>query len=216
MFLLRIINGVCIMIRNTVIILLLVFFTVSAGGSDITITPGARHSDVFTVESIDFNKKVDLNGQGEVLEVQMVIKNLVDDPQELYIFTVATYEVEQKTRSSFERLVPEKERIRNFVPYPYNPENFKYPVTGDDGEPKTDKDGEPVTQYVKAPKDPMEGVSSETGEPYFLEDEIVVRTYHLSPYRNNYLFFNEVAVIIFDKDGEPIFRQLYALRGYRR
>ena len=54
-----------------------------------------------------------------------------------------------------------------------------------------------------------------TYHTYHLKDKLNIWTTHLSKYRNNYFFFNEVTILIFDKDGNPLFRQLYSISGKR-
>ena len=183
----------------------------------LVITPGSQYSYDFSISSIDFNKRGHIGGWGEELEVQMIIKNLRNEPRELYIFIIASYE-EERGPDPFARGVDRYEttRILNFVPYPDDPANFKYAVLNMEGEPVMDREGSPVTRFRSVPRDPALGVSSDTGGPYLLEDTLVVRTRHLSPYRNNYVFFNKVEVIIFDRYLEPCHRQVYLLRGYRR
>ncbi len=98
----------------------------------------SKYSNNFTIKSIDFNKTVDYSKRGEILEVQFVLKNLTDDPMDLYVFTIATYEKKEKTRSSLERPVPPTHRIRSFVPYPEDITNFEYPLTDKEGNVRKD------------------------------------------------------------------------------
>jgi hypothetical protein len=180
------------------------------------ITPGARYSDKFEIDKIYFNKTIDLGGRGEVLKVVMVIKNLTDDPQDLYIFTIATCEKPPKELTSFDRPIKQKDKLRNFEPYPDNPENFRYPKRDKWGNIVKDEDGNTVMTYLKNPKDPKEGVNPDTGKPYRLKDKLVIRTRHLSKYRTNYTYFNHLTVIIFNEKLEPVTRQIWRLKGYRR
>lgn len=185
------------------------------GDASLEIMPQAQYSNKFAIKGMNFNKKIDLGGKGDVLEVEFILYNLIDDDQELYIFTIATFEKTEKTKRSFEEMVPEKERIKNFVPFPYDLANFQYPEKDKEGNPVKDESGHEKVKLLKAPKDAKKGVGP-SGEAYKLKNRLVVRTLHLSPYKNNYVYFNEVAVIIFDKEGKPIFRQLYNLEGKRR
>src|SRR5271157_449050 len=101
----------------------------------------SKYSNNFTIKSIDFNKAVDYSKRGEILEVQFVLQNLTDDPMDLYVFTIATYEKKEKTKSSLERPVPSMYRIRSFVPYPDDITNFQYPATDKEGNVRTDGKG---------------------------------------------------------------------------
>jgi hypothetical protein len=176
----------------------------------------SQYSDRFIIRNIYFNKRVDLAGKGDILEIEMVLENLTDDPMDFYIHAIASFEKVEKTRSSFERPVPEKERIRSFVPYPEGVENFQYPVKDRDGNTKKDYFGKEMIELKKLPHDSKKGVDPSTGKMYHLEKKLVVRTYHLSLYRNNYFFFNEAVILMFDAEGKPVFRQQYALNGWRR
>jgi len=176
----------------------------------------AQYSEEFAIKNIEFSRKVDLVGKGDVLEVKMMFDNLNDDPKDLYIFVIASYEKTERTKSSFERPVPEKERIRSFVPFPDNIENFKYPEKDKQGNIIKNNKGKDKFKYIKFPKDSKAGVDPATQKPYRLNSKLLVVTEHLSKFRKNYFFFNEVAILVFDQDGKPVFRQLYKLKGYRR
>ncbi len=181
--------------------------TKAKSGLSITNIPvQAQYSEKFEVEHCYFNKRIDRGGKGEVLEIELTLKSHSNDPIEMYIYTIATYEKTEKTKSSFEMPVPEKERIRNFVPYPDDLKNYVY--EGPDGKGKT--------VLVKYPKNPKTGVDPSSGKPYMLKDRLVVRTYHLSPYRNDYVFFNNATILIFDGEGNAMFRKLYEIHGRRR
>lgn len=166
----------------------------------------AQYSNKFKIQEIYFNKIIDVAGRGEILEVEFRINNRIDDPLDLYIFVIATYEKDEKTKSSFEMPIQKKGKIRSFVPFPEDKQNFKY----------TNSEKEGKAELRKFPKDPKAGVDPSTGKPYHLKDSIFVRTYHLSKYRNNYFFFNEVTLLVFDKNGNILFRQLYNISGVRR
>ncbi len=164
------------------------------------------YSNQVKIKDIYFNKRVDRAGKGEELEVEVIFKNLTDDPMDIYVNIIATYEKEEKTKSSFEMPVPEKERIRNFVPYPDDISNYEY----------TDSKGKKIFQAY--PKNTKTGINPLTNKLYFLpvKDDLVVRSYHVSPYRKDFIFFNYVTVLVFDKDGNPILREVYELTGKRK
>ncbi len=166
----------------------------------------AQYSNNFKIEKYYFNRKIDVQKRGEILEVELVISNLTDNPVELYIFSIATFEKVERTKSSFEKPIPEKERIRSFVPYPDIIEEFKYE--------NPEKKGE--MRLEKYPKNPKAGVDPQTGKAYVLKDTLVVRNHHLSKYRRNYAFFNNVTLLIFDSEGKPAYRQLFLIEGKRR
>jgi hypothetical protein len=176
----------------------------------------AQYSDEFCIKNVNFNKFVDIYGRGEVLEVEFEIVNKTDDPLDMYLIVIATFEKKERTRSSFERPIPEKERVRTFVPFPLNLDNFQYPVVDSKGNQAKDKEGKALTRYVKFPRDPKQGVNPLTGGMYHVEKKLVVRTTHLSKYRTNYYYFNEVAILAFNKNGEPQYKQSYRLVGFRR
>ncbi|PKL39148.1 MAG: hypothetical protein CVV44_09795 [Spirochaetae bacterium HGW-Spirochaetae-1] len=176
----------------------------------------AQYSNRFTVKPIYFNKRIDVTGKGDILEIEMVIENLTDDPIDMYIFTIATFENVEATRSSFERPIPPAERIKTFVASPDDIKNFEYPVYDEQGNIKKDFFGKEIVEYKKYPHEPRKGVDPTTGKAYHLVDKLVLRTYHLSVYKKNYYFFNEAALLIFDMDGNPVYRQLYDLKNWRR
>ncbi len=176
----------------------------------------AQYSDEIRVKGVNFNKKIDLTGKGEVLETEFIIENMTDDPIELYVFTLASYEKFIRNETSFDRPMPPEERMKNFSAFPGSKDNFKYIVRENDGKPKKDGDGHEVYEYLKHPIDFKKGVNPDTGSVYRLTDRLVLRHEHLSPYRNNYFYFNEAAVLIFDSKGRLLFRQLYDLRSWRR
>lgn len=176
----------------------------------------AQYSNLFKIKNVYFNKRIDWGGKGDVLEVEFKIQNMIDDPQDLYIFIIATYEIDWRGRTSFQMPIPKKDRVKSFVPYPFDIKNFEYPDVDRKGNIKKDKKGNDAIKLVKFPKNPKAGTNPETGKPYHLKDNLLIRSTHLSKYRNNYFFFNEVAVLVFDSKSKPAFRQLYELRGYRR
>ncbi|TAL39374.1 MAG: hypothetical protein EPN93_01650 [Spirochaetes bacterium] len=178
------------------------------GKSESRIPIQSRFSSDFKITENYFNRRIDSGGAGDVLEVELIIQNLTDKPQDLYIFAVATTEKVEKTKSSFERPIPEKEKMRSFVPYPENMANFEYDVPEKSGS----------KSLIAYPKNPREGIDPSTGKPYTLKvnDKLVVRTYHLSRYRKDFKFFNFLTVIIFNSEGNPVFKQKYEIEGVRR
>lgn len=176
----------------------------------------AKYNDQFKISKIYFNRRLDVRGRGELLEIEMVIENLTDDPIELYIFTIASFEVDVKSQTSFDRPVPPEKRIKNFKVFPDEIENFKYAYKDKSGKQKKNVWGKNVYLYKKVPKNIKKGINPATGKIYTIKNKLVVRTYHLSPYRTNYCFFNEAAILAFDKRETPAYRQLYKLKGWRR
>ncbi len=164
------------------------------------------YSNQVKIKDVYFNKRVDTAGKGDVLEVEVLFENLTDNPMDIYVNIIATFEKEEKTESSFEMPIPEKERIRNFVPYPDDTANYEY----------TDSKGKKIFQAY--PKNTKSGINPLTNKLYFLpvRDILVVRSYHVSPYRKDFVFFNYVTILAFDKDGNPIVREVYELKGKRK
>lgn len=174
----------------------------------------SQYSNAFVIKNVYFNKRIE-GLTGETLEVEFSIINKTDDPMDLYIFVIATYEQVEKTRSSLERPVPRKERIRTFVPYPDDISNFTYPDIDEKGNVKKDKDGREMVRLLKFPKNTKAGVDPKTGKPYHLVDKLQIYSRHLSKYRQDYFFYNNIAILVFDEDGKPVFRQLYEIKGKR-
>ncbi len=185
-------------------------------GINTTIPVQSQYSNKFKIVDVYFNKRIDFKGRGEVLEVELNIKNMTDEPLDLYVFVIATFEKKQPKNSSFLPPIPQKDRIRSFVPYPFDLKNFQYPDVDDRGVVKKDQNGREKTRYLKFPRNPKAGINPFTGKPYHIKYKKLIRTTHLSKYRNNFFFFNEVAILIFDKQGKPAFRQLYELTSYRK
>ena len=175
----------------------------------------AQYCNKFKFTKVNFNKRIDYSGRGEVLEVECVLENCTDDPMDLYIFIIATYEKVEKTKSSFEIPIPEKDRLRSFVPYPFDMKNFEYIATDFKGTVIKDENGNSKITYKKFLHNPKSGINPYTGRAYHLKETLPIRTEHLSKYRKNFKYFNEVAILVFDTEGNPIFRQLYSLRGKR-
>jgi hypothetical protein len=202
--------------RLTAIILLFIPMLVFTQDKKPTISVMAQYSNAFEIKDMNFNKIVDPKGKGEILQVEFILYNKTDEPIDLYIFTIATYEQTEKTRSSLEMPIPPAERVRNFCPFPYELANFQYNETDSKGNPIKDANGHEKVVLLKQPKDTKKGVNPLDGKIYTLKDRLVVRTLHLSPYKNNYIYYNEIAILIFDKEGNPSFRQFYTLKGKRR
>jgi hypothetical protein len=78
----------------------------------------AVKTDLFKVYNMSFNKTIP-GYEGEVLEVEFQIKNLIEMPHELYIFVIATYEKSYKTDSSFQSpSLDDLNQIKNIKVYP--------------------------------------------------------------------------------------------------
>lgn len=165
----------------------------------------AIHCDKFSIGAVYFNKVFDDRALGDVLEVCFELKSKIDVPQDLYVFVIATYENIEKVTSSFKMPIVEKDKLLSFVPFPDDVKNFEY----DDS--KTGK-----TRLLMYPKNTKAGVDPETGKPYTLKSNLFVRTRHFTKYRNNYVFFNNVAIVIFNEEGKLLFRQLYEIVGKRK
>jgi len=167
----------------------------------------SQYSSDFKIVENYFNRRIDATGKGDVLEVELVIQSMTDKPQELYIFAIATCEKFEKTKSSFEMPVAEKDRMSSFVPFPENIANFEY----------DNPDARDKKLLIPYPRNPKDGVNPETGKPYILKviDKLVVRTYHMSPYLKDFKFFNYLRVVIFNGEGNPVFRQKYEIKGIR-
>jgi hypothetical protein len=176
----------------------------------------SQYSNDFTIGKVAFNKRIEISGKGELLEVEFELRNRTDYPLDLYIFVIASYEVTEKTRSSFEPPIPPEKRIRSFIPYPDDIDNFRVPMKDAQGNVKKDRQGHDMYQYIKYPHDVKKGIDEETGKPYRIKEKKYIRTYHLSPYRSNYFFFNHATILVFDPEGNPVFRQIFELKGWRR
>lgn len=175
-----------------------------------------KFSDQFRIKNVYFNRRLDMGGRGEILEIEMLIENLTDDPFDLYVFSIASYEVEIKHLNSFDRPVPPEKQIKNFVTFPNDIENFKYPYKDKNGKIRKDVWGKDIYLYQKHPHDYKKGLNPSTGKLYRVKDKLIIRTYHLSPYRTHYYYFNEAAILAYDTKGTPVFRQHYQFTGWRR
>lgn len=196
--------------------------------SNIAIVPVlAQYSDRFRVYPIYFNKRIDIGGRGDILEIEMVFENMTDDPINLLLFTLATYEVPARNESSFEMPLdttksldppPEVDRsytptsvIKNLSSSPEDPDNFTYALKDKDGGQAKDYFGKELFEYRRVPKDPKKGT------PVRLENErVIVRVTHLCKYVKNYHFFNEATILVYDSEGKPAFLQLYKIDKVRR
>ncbi len=171
----------------------------------------AIRTDKFKIKHVYFNKIVPAD-EGEMLNVDIVIENEIDEPLDLYIFVIASFEKSFIAKSSFVRpSLEDKNGIKLFVPYPNDMENFIY-------ENGKDKKGEKIRFYVKYPKDYKKGVNPKTGKPYRLDviKKLFLTTHHLTRYKKQFNFFNEAILLIFDKDGKLLYRQQYNLKKVRR
>ena len=166
----------------------------------------ALYTNILELKNLDFNKRVAFSGKGESLDVVFELFSQSNEPLDLYIFVIATYEKVEKSESSFQSPIPERDRIKTFVPFPNDIKNFQY----------LDPQKQGKIRYIKYPKKPKDGVEPFSGKPYSLTNRLIVKTHHLSKYRNNYFFFNEVTILIFDSEGKPLFRQLFTIKGVRR
>ncbi|HPA72105.1 MAG TPA: hypothetical protein PKY31_07540 [Spirochaetota bacterium] len=184
---------------------------------------------IFDVEKFSISFGYEPRGYGEILTVEFGIHNKTGDDRDLYIYTIATEDVDTTGYTSFKR--PQDDiRIlfKNFVPFPLAAEdkdkefrhmslaNFRY---------KMGNDVDPKGTLRKFPRDPKLGVDPTTGKAYKLDESLYVKTQHHSKYRKNYCFFNHVTVLIFDAKeltddkgniNPPLFRQVYRISGKRK
>lgn len=61
----------------------------------------SQYSKAFTITNVYFNRRIDIGGKGETLEVEMKLNNKTDETQELYIFVIAAYEDRHANLTSF-------------------------------------------------------------------------------------------------------------------
>ena len=165
-------------------------------------------SELFKIINLSISK-LQPDNTGEVLETQFQVENQTNIPVELYIFVVATYEREYITKSSFEKpSLDDRNPIKFIVTYPDEIVNYEY----------TEKEasGAEKKLYYKTPKNIKAGIDKKTGKPYRLEDIITFSSKHFSKYRKNYLFFNEVTILIFDTEEKLLFHQNYSLKPVKR
>lgn len=165
-------------------------------------------TNLFKIYNMSFNKMVP-GYAGEVLEVEFQVKNMIEVPLELYIFVIATYENEFKTKSSFENpSLDEPLEIKNIKVFPDDLSNFEYT--------EKDKDGNDKTVFIKYPKNIKAGVDPATGKPYILDEDITFRTKFLSKYARKYYYFNEITILVFDNKEELLYRQLFKVKEKKR
>jgi len=169
------------------------------------LTPQAAFTDQFSVSMPTFSKKIDVKGRGEVMEIVFEIVNSDETPRDFYVFVLASYETPKWKYDSFKtkKIAPDRTAVDFFVPVPGPESNFEYEVSG-------------VKTIKKHAKDYKLGVDPETKKAYALKDKIIIRTDHLSPYRKNYKFFNNAAVLIYDDEGKLLYRQLYLIDKLRK
>jgi hypothetical protein len=166
------------------------------------------NTDRFSMTDLSFNWAVP-GSKEEILEVEFVLNNLIDTPQNLYIFIIATYESHYFTKSSFESpSLEDREMIKVINTFPEDVKNFEYTY-------KNEK-GNEVTEYLKYPKNIKAGINPGTGEPYKLNERLIFRSYH--PFRDlkKYKHFNEITILIFDEKENLIFRDFFHVKPKRR
>lgn len=165
-------------------------------------------TELFRIINLSISK-LQPDNTGEVLETQLQIENLTNIPSELYIFVVATFEREYRTKSSFEKpSLDDPDAIKFIVTYPDDVTNFEYS--------EKDNKGAEKKVYYKMPKNIKAGVEVKTGKAYHLKDIITFNCRHYSKYRKNYLFFNQVSILIFDTEQKLLYHQDYSLKPVKR
>jgi hypothetical protein len=167
----------------------------------------AVSNEDFSVSMPSFSKKTDLQGKGEILEVQFSIENNTDGKHQLYVFVLASREDIKWVSNSFntKKIYPEKNDISEFVPVPGAKDNFEYEENG-------------VKSLKRHAKNFKLGVDPSTGNPYELsavKNRLNIRTEHLVTYKKKYKFFNHVTILVYDDEGKVMFRQIYELKGVR-
>jgi len=166
------------------------------------------NTTIFKIRNLDFNKIIP-GYAGEELEVQFQLVNTMDVPIELYIFVIATYESQYKTKSSFESpSLDDKNLIKNIKVFPDDITNFEYA--------EKDSAGNEKKVYIKYPKNIKAGVDPATGKPYYLDEDLTFRTKFLSKYGRKYYYFNEVTILIFDTNEELLYRQMFKVKEKKR
>ncbi|HQO39090.1 MAG TPA: hypothetical protein PK986_01350 [Spirochaetota bacterium] len=182
--------------------------TATDGKTDFTAFPvQSVRNDSFNLINLSFNEFVS-DIRGKTLEVEFQLESKLDYSRQYYIFIIATYEKSYKTKSSFESpSLDDPDEIKLLVPFPDDMSNFEY---NDRDEKGTEK-----KVYAKYPKNIKSGVDPITGQPYVLDDRLTFRSRHLSKYRKNFVYFNQVCILIFDADEELVFRQVYEVRAKR-
>jgi len=168
----------------------------------------AVSTKLFKLYNLSFNKMVP-GYAGEVLEVEFQLKNLIEEPINLYIFVIATYEKSYKTDSSFQSpSLDDPAQIKNIKVFPDDITNFEY----------TEKDeaGNDKKVYIKYPKNVKAGVDPSTGKLYTLDEDITFRTNFLSKYARKYYYFNEITILIFDDKEELLYREVFTVKEKKR
>lgn len=175
------------------------------GKTDLTTFPvQSVRNDSFDLINLSFNEFV-ADIRGKTLEVEFQLESKLDFSQQYYIFIVATYEKSYKTTSSFESpSLDDPDEIKLLVPFPADVTNFEYD--------SKDEKGADKKILVKYPKNIKAGVDPITGQPYVLDDRLTFRSRHLSIYRKNFKYFNQVCILIFDSDEKLVYRQVYQLK----
>jgi hypothetical protein len=179
----------------------------SSNDIEVTRPVQASQSPMITMRYESFNRKLDLYGKGELLQIEFQLHNQTDVDLNLYIFTFATYEEFEYEMNSFgdKPLYLNDMNILYFRADPADEELYTYEK----------EDGS--SYFVKHPKDITKGVNPETGEPFKLDNTLIYRTNLLNHYRKKYNYFNMVTVLIFDADNnELLFRQVWTLDGRRK
>jgi len=177
----------------------------------IVVPTEVKFNERFKISPIYFNKLIDPAGLGEILEVEMMFENLTDQPMDLNVITIATIEhpFPDKFDSSFEVPLMKTDIIKYLDASP-DAENFKYPLKDESGNVKKDYFGKDMFEYKKIPQDPKKANLIK------LDDTRMLRTYHISKYRRKYEFFNAVAILIFNTEGQPVFSSYHSLDKKRR
>jgi hypothetical protein len=166
------------------------------------------NTDRFSMTNLSFNWAVP-GEKEEILEVEFALNNLIDDPQNLYIFIIATYESHYYTKSSFERpSLEDREKIKVINTFPEDVKNFEYTYK--------DEKGNEVTEYLKYPKNIKAGINPGTGEPYKLNERLIFRSYHPFKDLKKYKNFNEISILIFDEKENLIFRDFFHVKPMKR
>lgn len=162
-------------------------------------------NESFNLINLSFNEFVS-DIRGKTLEVEFQLESKLDFSQQYYIFIIATNEKSYQTTSSFESpSLDDPDEMKLIVPYPDDLTNFEYV--------EKDEKGADKKIYVKYPKNIKAGVDSITGQPYVLDDRLTFRSRHLSKYRKNFLYFNQVCILIFDSDEKLVYRQVYEVKA---
>lgn len=165
-------------------------------------------TDLFKLKNLCFSK-VQKDNKGEVLETQFQLENLTNVSMDLYIFVIATHEIDFKKETSFDKPdFKDKNSLKLIQTYPDDLSNYEYI--------QKDSSGAEKKVYQKYPKSIKAGINKSSGKPYTLDDSIIFNSSHMSPYIKNYYFFNRITILIFDSDEKLIFRQNYSVKPVKR